>query len=199
MPNILHRSLPDAELHEPKGVVRAPAGAVYRASGNGTGQWTKITPTMLQNVAGNGAKGQYVTLDGEGGFAIAPVGAFASGRCTVAPAATSNIVWTSAGSGALEVANLITTNDSRFGFSVTGFYECNFHFAPITGTDMELKSPVNFIRSDGQYIQQINQRIYENAISFIGQFNAGTSLTLILGSSVMSRAPYFDYSITKVG
>lgn len=37
---IEHKDIPDAQLHEPKGVVTASEGAVYVADGLGSGSWT---------------------------------------------------------------------------------------------------------------------------------------------------------------
>lgn len=39
-----HASLTGADLHEPKGVAAASAGAVYVATGSGSGAWT--VPTL---------------------------------------------------------------------------------------------------------------------------------------------------------
>ena len=42
MANVQHASLPDAELHEPKGVVDASSGEVYVADGSASGAWTAL-------------------------------------------------------------------------------------------------------------------------------------------------------------
>jgi hypothetical protein len=39
---IQHRDIPDAELHEPKGVVTAPSSSTYIANGVGSGTWRKV-------------------------------------------------------------------------------------------------------------------------------------------------------------
>ncbi len=41
MANIQHKVIPDADLHEPKGVSGASSGTVYVADGLGSGQWIK--------------------------------------------------------------------------------------------------------------------------------------------------------------
>lgn len=38
-----HKTLPDAELHEPKGAATAVAGTVYISDGAGSGSWVKST------------------------------------------------------------------------------------------------------------------------------------------------------------
>ena len=43
MANIQHKDIPDAQLHEPKGVVSATAGKAYIANGSGSGTWRKVT------------------------------------------------------------------------------------------------------------------------------------------------------------
>lgn len=47
---IAHKDIPDAGLHEPKGVASAAAGTVYVANGSGSGSWTDPIPTDLQRV-----------------------------------------------------------------------------------------------------------------------------------------------------
>jgi len=42
MANVQHSSLPDAELHEPKGIVDASSGEVYVADGSASGAWTAL-------------------------------------------------------------------------------------------------------------------------------------------------------------
>ena len=42
----LHRDLPNAELHEPKGAASANANEVYVADGAGSGSWQDIIPTF---------------------------------------------------------------------------------------------------------------------------------------------------------
>lgn len=41
---IQHSAIPDAQLHEPKGVVSATSGAIYVADGAGSGSWN---PTII--------------------------------------------------------------------------------------------------------------------------------------------------------
>lgn len=36
---VLHRDLSGADLHEPKGIVGAPAGSVYISTNDGSGVW----------------------------------------------------------------------------------------------------------------------------------------------------------------
>lgn len=43
---IQHRDIPEAQLHEPKGVSTASLGHVYVATGTGTGVWKDIAPSI---------------------------------------------------------------------------------------------------------------------------------------------------------
>lgn len=47
---IAHKDIPDAGLHEPKGVASAVAGTVYVANGAGSGSWTDPIPTDIHRV-----------------------------------------------------------------------------------------------------------------------------------------------------
>lgn len=40
---IQHRDIPDAQLHEPKGVAAAINRSVYKSNGSGSGAWVKLT------------------------------------------------------------------------------------------------------------------------------------------------------------
>jgi len=62
MANVQHSSLPDAELHEPKGVAAASSGEVYVADGSASGAWTALVDMDLpKDVTGNDG---YVKLPG---------------------------------------------------------------------------------------------------------------------------------------
>ncbi len=50
---VQHRNIPDAQLHEPKGVANATSGTVYTADGSGSGDWEY---PLLQ---GQGSAGAY--------------------------------------------------------------------------------------------------------------------------------------------
>lgn len=51
---VQHANIPDANLHEPKGVVSATQGTVYVADGEGSGDWTDLPYAYGQmGIAGN--------------------------------------------------------------------------------------------------------------------------------------------------
>lgn len=49
--SIQHKSIPDSELHEPKGVATAANSTVYVGNGTGSGSWRKLAPTELSNMS----------------------------------------------------------------------------------------------------------------------------------------------------
>lgn len=59
-----------SNLHEPKGADSATAKKVYVADGAGSGSWVKISPQSLYNLSTNGSAGQFVSVDGSGGFTL---------------------------------------------------------------------------------------------------------------------------------
>lgn len=70
MATIGHSTLTGTELHEPKGVSTADEDTVYRATGGGSGTWSKINSTMLNGVTTTGTAGDLVLADGSGGFIL---------------------------------------------------------------------------------------------------------------------------------
>lgn len=64
MPNIQHRDIPEAQLHEPKGASTASAGDIYVADGAGSGSWATA------DAVGSGAAtaGSLLIADGSGGL-----------------------------------------------------------------------------------------------------------------------------------
>lgn len=53
--SVQHKEIPDAQLHEPKGVVSAANKSVYVADGSGSGSWRKLKESDLDysSAAGN--------------------------------------------------------------------------------------------------------------------------------------------------
>lgn len=64
MPNIQHKDIADAQLHEPKGASTANAGDIYISDGAGSGTWATA------DALGSGAAsaGQLLVADGSGGL-----------------------------------------------------------------------------------------------------------------------------------
>lgn len=69
---IQHRDIPEAELHEPKGVSLAAEGTVYIATGQGTGIWDHLGSQEIKGLAGSAPADMAVVSDGSGGFKFVP-------------------------------------------------------------------------------------------------------------------------------
>lgn len=70
MADVQHKSLPDSELHEPKGVSTAANRQVYVANGSGSGTWQKIKTENLEGLTGDGGVANKVLVtNGSGGVA----------------------------------------------------------------------------------------------------------------------------------
>lgn len=66
---IQHKDIPDAEIHEPKGINTAPVSTSYVSTGTGTGSWRKITPSELEGFSANLSQtNQKLVSNGSGGI-----------------------------------------------------------------------------------------------------------------------------------
>lgn len=66
---IQHKNIPDAELHESKGVATATANTAYFANGSGSGTWKKTGVETLSGLSGDGGVARLkVVTDGSNGF-----------------------------------------------------------------------------------------------------------------------------------
>lgn len=66
---IQHSNIPDAQLHEPKGVVSAALNSAYFADGSGSGDWKKVGVETLSGLSGDGSVARLkVVTDGANGF-----------------------------------------------------------------------------------------------------------------------------------
>lgn len=70
MATIQHKDIPNAQLHEPKGVSAASVDQLYVADGLGSGTWQKLDPTQLAGVTGFGVSGAIPESDGAGGWTL---------------------------------------------------------------------------------------------------------------------------------
>lgn len=79
MATVQHRDIPDAQLHEPKGVLTASQGQVYVANGGGSGAWAKVGSDVLKGLSGDGGlSGKKVISDGANGFIMRTDAAYGS-------------------------------------------------------------------------------------------------------------------------
>ena len=66
---IQHSNIPDAQLHEPKGVAGAALNTSYFANGSGSGSWKKVGVETLSGLASDGGVARLkVVTDGSNGF-----------------------------------------------------------------------------------------------------------------------------------
>lgn len=66
---IQHKSIPNAELHEPKDIVTATLNSAYFADGSGSGDWKKVGAETLAGLSGDGGVARLkVVTDGANGF-----------------------------------------------------------------------------------------------------------------------------------
>lgn len=68
---IQHRLIPEAQLHEPKGVSTAVINKVYKSNGAGSGTWDDIDSSMLQGLSGDaGLANKKFLTNGTNGFTL---------------------------------------------------------------------------------------------------------------------------------
>lgn len=66
---IQHKNIPEAELHESKGVSTAVLNTAYFANGAGSGSWKKVGAETLNGLSGDGGVARLkVVTDGANGF-----------------------------------------------------------------------------------------------------------------------------------
>ncbi len=66
---IQHKNIPDAELHESKGVASAASNTAYFANGSGSGTWKKTGVETLNGLSGDGGVARLkIVTDGSNGF-----------------------------------------------------------------------------------------------------------------------------------
>lgn len=131
MADVLHKTLPDSELHESKGVASAAPDTVYRANGTGSGQWTKISPNMLQGIQGNGGAGQAILSDGQGGFTTGASVAFLHGTSVTTPQGSeAQEMWTPlrpTNNWTASMGHNIAVDDNKIKFGQAGLYMGTFN------------------------------------------------------------------------
>lgn len=77
--SIQHKDIPNAQLHEPKGINAATANKVYKSNGAASGSWEDVDSTMLQALTGDGGSdGFNIITNGTNGFRLGklPHGSF---------------------------------------------------------------------------------------------------------------------------
>ena len=204
MAEVLHKTLPDSELHEPKGVAGAAQGSVYKANGTGSGNWQKIDPTMLAGIHNNGAAGQALILDGVGGFTTQSASAYHYGTSlTTGTQPAANVVRLDPTSNWTEtLANNITLADNRFIFTVGGLYHASFTISSynLPGEGAPDGIHTILVVRDGTALGAIaNDWTSSTTLNLI--FQVGPSATVYLQKAVASKQPgvLVQHAIHRIG
>ena len=121
MANIEHVNIPNASLHEPKGVSAAAVNKVYVSNGSGSGTWQKITESQLDGLTATFAElnaiGDISTSAVAAGSALTIVEATHAGRTIKLDTATGSVVTlpVATGSGAkyVFVESIIATSNNH--------------------------------------------------------------------------------------
>lgn len=148
-----HKNIPEAQLHEPKGISTALAKKAYISNGAGSGSWEDIDSTMLQGLAGDaGIANKKFLTNGTNGFSLVTDTSYGSATITnnatnfpLTAVADTTFNTTSqftllTGVGApwaSENLSGITFDTNKLTVSVTGIYMIDFwcNIASFTGNN----------------------------------------------------------------
>lgn len=80
---IQHKNIPDAELHESKGVASAVSNTAYFANGTGSGSFKKVGSETLKGLSGDGGNAnRRILTTGDNGFKLVVDAAYANMHIT---------------------------------------------------------------------------------------------------------------------
>jgi hypothetical protein len=161
---IQHKDIPDANLHEPKGVSAAVANTVYTANGAGSGTWAKVSSQAIQGLSGDGGNSnKRLISDGANGFVFKIDRAYGTMSITnntngfaLAAAADSTlntntdyVLYTGTGApwASENLFGGVSFNTNRLQVPATGVYEldlwCNIIGFPTVSSSVGVKYRVN--------------------------------------------------------
>jgi hypothetical protein len=145
---IQHSNIPDAQLHEPKGVASAALNTSYFADGSGSGDWKKVGVETLSGLAGDGSVARLkVVTDGANGFDLyrdyafgkmhitnnsAPFALTAAADTTLNTASQYTLLTGSGAPFANGLEDGVTFSVNKLTVAYAGVYDVNF-WACITG------------------------------------------------------------------
>lgn len=174
--SIQHKDIPDAQLHEPKGVATAVNKAVYKANGSGSGSWGKLTDLDMdfsdktKNAFGwnDIADSQYTSASPRS--VSGGVRTLLTNNALAAQTDTSRlgIIWNTAGS-------YFQVNDLNALYTVRTQFKCKA--SATAGVPYVVKLEVE--TSNGPTVISVNDQFikggsYENGVSFTSQFYLGS-------------------------
>ena len=207
MADVLHKTLPDSELHEPKGVASAGQASVYKANGTGSGNWQKIDPTMLQGFSGTPTAGQPLVFDGMGGFTTASGEAYCYGTALTSPTGdqvgqlkvplnpTNNYTQT--------ISSNIALVDSQFIFTVGGLFHASFtisRYEASEATDV-IRTMTAVMTGDVVVGALANDSRSSTTLNMLFRANPSNTLELRKPGIGMSNLPgiLVQYAIHRIG
>lgn len=216
---IQHASIPDSQLHEPKGVVTATQNSSYFANGSGSGVWKKVGTETLKGLSGDGGNtGLKLVTDGTNGFVLrrdAAYGAMVINNNTanfaVTAAADSTLntdtdyALFSGGGAPWTSENLfgITFNTERLIVPVNGVYRIDFWASvksfPNTAAKLSVKYRINGTTFSTRHpVVKSNSAGDEDQLTGFGliQLNANDYLQLYLASTHTGNVVFSDVNTT---
>ena len=173
MANIQHASIPEAYLHEPKGVSTATSGQVYIANGLGSGVWTTLT--------------RYGELYITGGV---------TSQTLSAASAYSRLDPGTAWQAGVSSGVTLTPTDGTFTIIETGIYQlsfwCVFSTASLAaGTRYSFKFAVNGVaqpRITSTYKPTNGVDTLDLSASGIASFTAGDVISIYVAGDAISSS-----------
>ena len=205
MTDVLHRDLPDAELHEPKGITSAGQGSVYKSNGGGSGTWSKVEASMLQGIYSNGTAGQTVVFDGNGGFTAQAANSYLYGCSLTTPqgAESSQIIvplrptnnWTQTAS------NNVTVVDNRIVFTHAGLYHATFTVSAYTSgvTTEDIRSLLVVDDASAVIASLANDSKSSTTVSAIFRVSSGNSIRFHKTAAANIPGVLLQYAIYRLG
>lgn len=199
--SIQHKNIPDAELHEPKGVAGATANTAYFANGSGSGSWKKVGTETLAGLSGDGNVGGLKLLTVGSGGQLKLVRDYAFGKMVVVDNAVPFAV-TAAADPTLETASqyvLMTgsgvpftngTSDgvvfdgtNRLTFTYAGVYDLNF-WSNITGFPSNTAKVAVRFRMNGTAVSPMHVWCKSNSNGDAGILSASDFITVAAGDYI---------------
>jgi hypothetical protein len=198
--SIQHKNIPDAELHEPKGVATAVTKTTYWANGSGSGTWEKVKADKMEGLSGDGGVARLKMLtNGSNGFALYRDTAY--GKMVVVDNSTPFAV-TAAADPTLETASqyvLLTgsgapfTNGTSDGvvfdgtnkltFTYAGVYDLNF-WSNITGFPSNTAKVSVRFRTNGTSVSPMHVWCKSNSNGDAGILAASDFITVAAGDYI---------------
>lgn len=207
MADVLHKTLPDSELHESKGVASAPPSTVYKANGQGSGQWVKIDTSMLSGLNGPGAPGQALLLDGNGNFTTGSTTSYLHGTSITTPqGGEENEIWVPlrpTNNWTATAGANIAVDDNKIKFGVAGLYQGTFTVSsyPAGGAPDPIRSLLVHNQNDTTIAAMANDAVSSTTIGACFRVPAGGYIYFRKVRTGINYIPgvLIQYAIHRIG